>query len=122
MLEDEVDRGKVGAVGLVNDSRAASEQACKPALAINDSRARVGRTGKGTRLVVAGQVSDLLRRLTGLVLGVDSGERTDGVKMSDGEVGGVAVLDDHNTRVVVVVDDLQASFHISPSEMRPPQF
>ena len=78
----------------------------KPALAINDSRARVARTGKGTRLVVAGQGSNLLRRLTGLALGVDPGERTDGIEASDSEVGGVAALDDHNAPVVV--EGLQA--------------
>jgi len=54
-----------------------------------------------------GQDSDLLRRLTRLALGVDYSERTDGVKVSDGEVGGVAALDDHNARVVVVVEGLQ---------------
>lgn len=106
-LEEEVD-SKVGTVEHFSDSSAASEQAGKPALAIDDSRARVARPGEGTRLGVARQDGCLLRHLTGLALEVDPGERTDGVEASDGEVGGLATLDDHNARVVVVVEGLLA--------------
>ena len=107
-LEEEGDGGKVGAVGHFSDSSAASEPAGKSALAIDDSRARVARPGEGTRLGVSRQDGGLLRHLTGLALEVDPGERTDGVEASDGEVGGVAALDDHNARVVVVVSGLRA--------------
>ena len=52
-LEEEFGGGDVGAVGHFSVSSAASEQPGKPALAIDDSRARVARLGEGTRLVVA---------------------------------------------------------------------
>lgn len=80
----------MGAVGHFSDSGAPSEQAGKPALAMDDSRARVAWPREGTRLVVARQDSDLLRHLTRLALKVDPGERTDGIEASNGEVGGVA--------------------------------
>lgn len=107
-LEEEVDRGKLGAVRRFSDSSTPSEQAGKPALAIDDSRARVARPGEGTGLGVARQDGDLLRHLIGLALEVDPGERTDGVEASDGEVGGVAALDDHDAWVVIVAEGLRA--------------
>lgn len=39
---------------------------------------------------------------------MDLGERTNGVEASGDEAGGVAVLDDHNARVVVMVEGLRA--------------
>jgi len=47
-LEQEVDGGKVGAVGRFAGSCTASEQAGKLALAVDDSRARVAGFGEGT--------------------------------------------------------------------------
>jgi hypothetical protein len=54
-LEQEINGGNVGAVRLIifSTESALSEQASKPALAINDSRARVARPGEATRLGVA---------------------------------------------------------------------
>jgi len=101
--DEEVDGGKVGAVEHFRDSSGASEQAGKPALAIDDSRARVARPGEGTKLGVARQDGGLLLHLTGLALEVDPGERT------DGEVRGVAALDDHNVRIVIVVETISSS-------------
>ncbi len=79
----------------------------KPA-SLPDNRDRVSTLGEGTRLGVARQHSNLLRHLTRLALEVDPGERTDVVEASDGEVGGVAALDDHSAHIFVMVEGLRA--------------
>src|ERR1700744_1563617 len=96
-LKEEVDGGNIGAVRHFGDSRAASEQANVPALAIDDNRARVPLPREGTRLGVTRQDGDLFRHPTGWwALEVDLSKRTNGIKASDGKVGGGAALNDHN--------------------------
>ena len=110
VVEEEVDGGKVRAVGSLIVSGTAGEYPNNHTPAVDDHRARVSRPGGQAGSGVARQHGDLPRNLTGLALEVTPNKRTGRVvEVSDSELRDAAGLDDHNGWVVV---GLGSSLHI----------
>lgn len=104
-LNEEVDRGEEGAVRDISGSGSvsASEYSANPAGGVDDHRPRVSTLGKRAGFRAARQNAHLLRHLTGSAFDVLANEGTDSVQTANCEVGGVAILQDHDDRVVIVV-------------------
>ena len=100
---EEIDRGDEGTVRDISGPVSASEDAANPADGVDDRRTRVPGLGEWAGSPVTRKHVHLLRYLTGLAFKVFAKEGTDGVQAANGEVRGIAVLQDHDDQVVIVV-------------------
>jgi len=102
-LDKEIDGGDESAVRDISSSVSAGEDTTNPTSAINDDRPRISTLGERAGFRVARKHPHLLRHLTGFAFEIFAEECTDGVEATDGNVRGVAVLQNHNNRIIVVI-------------------